>query len=61
MLQTEVENFVLRRAAEFVNRKDQLIFLINNYDMMLQVLSVNYSTLVVFYCTLYLFKHFLLN
>jgi len=39
VLQTEVENFVLRRAAEFVNRKEQLIFLINNYDMMLQVLS----------------------
>ncbi|XP_065060211.1 vacuolar protein sorting-associated protein 52 homolog isoform X1 [Rhopilema esculentum] len=38
-LQTEVENFVLRRAAEFVSRKDQLVFLINNYDMMLQVLS----------------------
>lgn len=40
VLQTEVENFVLRRAAEFINRKDQLTFLINNYDMMLQVLSV---------------------
>ena len=41
-LQTEVENFVLRMAAEFPNRKEQLIFLINNYDMMLAVLSVSY-------------------
>ncbi|KAH0630705.1 hypothetical protein JD844_014000 [Phrynosoma platyrhinos] len=35
---TEVENFVLRVAAEFSSRKEQLIFLINNYDMMLGVL-----------------------
>eukprot|EP00794_Sanderia_malayensis_P015923 gene15923-17524_t len=39
LLQNEVENFILRRAAEFVNRKEQLVFLINNYDMMLQVLA----------------------
>ncbi|XP_015684895.1 vacuolar protein sorting-associated protein 52 homolog isoform X2 [Protobothrops mucrosquamatus] len=37
-LQTEVENFVLRVAAEFSSRTEQLIFLINNYDMMLGVL-----------------------
>ncbi|XP_036417051.1 vacuolar protein sorting-associated protein 52 homolog [Colossoma macropomum] len=37
-LQIEVENFVLKMAAEFPSRKDQLIFLINNYDMMLGVL-----------------------
>ncbi|XP_061597457.1 vacuolar protein sorting-associated protein 52 homolog isoform X1 [Cololabis saira] len=37
-LQIEVENFVLKMAAEFPSRKDQLIFLINNYDMMLSVL-----------------------
>lgn len=37
-LQGEVENFILRMAAEFSERKDQLIFLINNYDMMLSVL-----------------------
>ncbi|XP_063041258.1 vacuolar protein sorting-associated protein 52 homolog [Engraulis encrasicolus] len=37
-LQVEVENFVLKMAAEFPSRKDQLIFLINNYDMMLSVL-----------------------
>uniref|UniRef100_A0A672MSL0 Vacuolar protein sorting-associated protein 52 homolog n=2 Tax=Sinocyclocheilus TaxID=75365 RepID=A0A672MSL0_SINGR len=37
-LQVEVENFVLKMAAEFPSRQDQLIFLINNYDMMLGVL-----------------------
>ncbi|XP_016109084.1 vacuolar protein sorting-associated protein 52 homolog [Sinocyclocheilus grahami] len=36
--QVEVENFVLKMAAEFPSRRDQLIFLINNYDMMLGVL-----------------------
>ena len=39
-LQVEVENFILRMAAEFPLRKEQLIFLINNYDMMLAVLMV---------------------
>ncbi|XP_003748088.1 vacuolar protein sorting-associated protein 52 homolog [Galendromus occidentalis] len=38
-LQMEVENFILKMAAEFNGRKDQLIFLINNYDMMLGVLQ----------------------
>ncbi|KAJ8375205.1 hypothetical protein SKAU_G00057850 [Synaphobranchus kaupii] len=38
MDQVEVENFVLKMVAEFPSRKDQLIFLINNYDMMLSVL-----------------------
>ncbi|XP_077447521.1 vacuolar protein sorting-associated protein 52 homolog [Stigmatopora argus] len=37
-LQVEVENFVLKMAAEFPSRREQLIFLINNYDMMLSVL-----------------------
>ncbi|XP_073700332.1 vacuolar protein sorting-associated protein 52 homolog [Garra rufa] len=37
-LQIEVENFVLKMAAEFPSRRDQLIFLMNNYDMMLSVL-----------------------
>ncbi|XP_057257173.1 vacuolar protein sorting-associated protein 52 homolog, partial [Pezoporus wallicus] len=37
-LQLEVENFVLRVAAEFPSRRQQLVFLINNYDMMLGVL-----------------------
>lgn len=38
----EVENFVLKMAAEFPSRRDQLIFLINNYDMMLSVLMVSF-------------------
>ena len=42
-LQSEVENFILRMAAEFPGRKEQLIFLINNYDMMLGVLTVRMS------------------
>lgn len=42
MLQEELQKFVLRMAAEFPNRKEQLIFLINNYDMMLAVLKVRY-------------------
>uniref|UniRef100_A0A8C4R357 Vacuolar protein sorting-associated protein 52 homolog n=2 Tax=Eptatretus burgeri TaxID=7764 RepID=A0A8C4R357_EPTBU len=37
-LQVEVENFILLMAAEFSSRKEQLVFLINNYDMMLIVL-----------------------
>lgn len=37
-LQNEVENFILRMAAEFPQRREQLIFLINNYDMMLTVI-----------------------
>ena len=37
-LQVEVENFILRMAAEFPLR---LIFQINNYDMMLAVLMVS--------------------
>ena len=40
-LQSEVENFILRMAAEFPQRKEQLVFLINNYDMMLGVLMVS--------------------
>jgi len=39
-LQAEVEGFILRMAAEFQQRKEQLIFLINNYDMLLGVLTV---------------------
>ncbi|KAL3872238.1 hypothetical protein ACJMK2_040174 [Sinanodonta woodiana] len=38
-LQNEVENFILKMAAEFPHRKEQLIFLINNYDMMLGVIT----------------------
>ncbi|PSN53047.1 Vacuolar protein sorting-associated protein 52 [Blattella germanica] len=37
-LQEEVECFILRMAAIFPQRKEQLIFLINNYDMVLSIL-----------------------
>lgn len=37
-LQNEVECFILRMAAIFTTRKEQLIFLINNYDLVLNVL-----------------------
>ena len=39
LLQVEVENVVLRMAAEFRGRQDQLVFLINNYDLMLSVMQ----------------------
>lgn len=39
LLQAEVENVILRMAAEFPDRKNQLVFLINNYDMMLSVMQ----------------------
>lgn len=37
-LQEQVECFLLRMAAIFSQREEQLIFLINNYDLVLQVL-----------------------
>lgn len=37
-LQEEVEMFILRMASAFTERKDQLIFLINNYDMILNII-----------------------
>ena len=51
-LLNEVENFVLRMAAEFPQRKEQLIFLINNYDMMLAVIVVRYVLAVLLNGTL---------
>ncbi|CAG2165869.1 unnamed protein product [Oppiella nova] len=37
-LQNEVENLILKMASLFHNPKEQLIFIINNYDMILGVL-----------------------
>jgi vacuolar protein sorting-associated protein 52 len=37
-LQVEVQNFILRLASEFTQRKEQLISVINNYDLMLSVI-----------------------
>jgi hypothetical protein len=45
-LQLEVQNFILRLASEFSQRKEQLILLINNYDLMLNVITVNISILL---------------
>lgn len=49
-LQEEVECFILRMAAVFPQRKEQLIFLINNYDMVLGILMVRHSV-QAFHCT----------
>ncbi|XP_046653328.1 vacuolar protein sorting-associated protein 52 homolog isoform X1 [Daphnia pulicaria] len=38
-MQEEVEGFTLRLAAAFTKRKDQLVALINNYDLMLSVMT----------------------
>ncbi|CAF0734135.1 unnamed protein product [Brachionus calyciflorus] len=38
-LQVEIQNFILRLASEFGQRKDQLISLINNYDLLLNVIT----------------------
>lgn len=39
-LQVEILNLILRMANEFPQRKEQLIFTINNYDLLLSVLAV---------------------
>jgi len=53
-LLNEVENFILRMAAEFPQRKEQLVFLINNYDMMLAVIVVSIQILyTIIHYTLY--------
>nr|CAG4647808.1 EOG090X047D [Moina brachiata] len=38
-LQEEVEGFTLRLAAVFIKRKDQLVSLINNFDLMFSVMT----------------------
>jgi hypothetical protein len=40
-LQVEILNLILRMANEFPQRKEQLIFIINNYDLLLSVLTVS--------------------
>ena len=41
-LQEEVEGFTLILASTFTKRKDQLVTMINNYDLMLGVMAVTY-------------------
>lgn len=38
-LQAEVQNFILKLASEFTHRKEQLILLINNYDLILSIIQ----------------------
>lgn len=49
-LQEEVECFIIHMAAVFPQRKEQLIFLINNYDLVLGILMVRHSV-QAFHCT----------
>ena len=37
----EVESLVGRLAADFTDRKKKIIFLINNYDLIISILEVN--------------------
>jgi len=39
ILQEEIEGLILRLAAGFNNRKDQLLFLINNYDVIMTIIN----------------------
>ena len=38
MLQEEMEGLLLRLASQFSGRKEQLLFLINNYDLVMSIL-----------------------
>jgi hypothetical protein len=40
-LQQEIENFILRMASIFPQRREQIIFIINNYDVILSVMGVS--------------------
>jgi hypothetical protein len=48
-LQAEMLNLILRMANEFPQRKEQLIFIINNYDLMLSVLTVRKWIVLIAY------------
>jgi len=39
-LQLEIENFIVRMSAIFPQRREQVIFIINNYDVILSVIAV---------------------
>ena len=42
-LQQEIENFIVRMAAIFPQRREQVIFVINNSDVILSVMAVSNS------------------
>ena len=37
----EIDHFILRLSSVFLQRKEQLIFAINNYDLILSVMGVS--------------------
>jgi len=39
----EIERFILRTAAVFPQKREQVIFIINNYDVILSVIMVSYK------------------
>merc|ERR1712012_779386 len=43
VLQEEVESLILRLASKFPGRRDQLLFLINNYDVVMSLIIQNFS------------------
>lgn len=43
-LELEMQTWLLKMAAEFSHRKDQLVFLINNYDMIISVVAVSMTS-----------------
>lgn len=47
-LREAVQYFLLKMAAVFAQRMQQLIFLINNYDLVLNVLMVNMYQIYLF-------------
>ena len=55
-MQQEVEHLILKLTSVFTGRKMQLIFLINNYDMILSIISVRTSLL--FMSRIFIFKFF---
>jgi hypothetical protein len=59
-IQVEVQNFILRLASEFAQRKEQLISLINNYDLILSVLSVIPKT-KDYFSVIYLIKAWIIS
>jgi hypothetical protein len=56
-LQVEILNLILRMANEFPQRKEQLIFIINNYDLLLSVLTVRKNFLKSNYLINFLLRH----
>jgi hypothetical protein len=56
-LQVEILNLILRMANEFPQRKEQLIFIINNYDLLLSVLTVRKNFLKSNHLITFLSRH----